>query len=212
MPQKCSGLLFDHLIGSRAQRRRHVKAERLAGFEVGASATGRSEGLGRSRSLAPRFFHECLGLLGCGDGQFAWVEETDLSEYTGLIPIDMLVPKLQRLRNQPGKKLSRHILQLEERLGVRLLNRSSRRFSVTEIGREFYDRCLATLVEAEAAEQMIAQVRAEPRGVVRMRCPIALIECRHQVLKVSEPHVAAQFADWRQHHPCALPRRGSQSR
>jgi len=72
-------------------------------------------------------------------------------------------------------KLSRRILQLEERLGVRLLNRSSRRFSVTEIGREFYDRCRAMLVEAEAAEQVIAQVRAEPRGVVRMSCPIALL-------------------------------------
>jgi DNA-binding transcriptional LysR family regulator len=72
-------------------------------------------------------------------------------------------------------KLSRRILQLEDRLGVRLLNRSSRRFSVTEIGREFYDRCLAMLVEAEAAEQVIAQVRAEPRGVVRMSCPVGLL-------------------------------------
>ena len=50
---------------------------------------------------------------------------------------------------------------MEERLGVRLLNRSSRRFSVTEIGREFYDRCVAMLVEAEAAEQVIAH-RANP--------------------------------------------------
>src|SRR5262249_31463056 len=50
-----------------------------------------------------------------------------------------------------------------------------RRFSVTEIGRDFYDCCLAMLVEAEAAEQVIAQVRAEPRGVVRMSCPIALL-------------------------------------
>ena len=72
-------------------------------------------------------------------------------------------------------KLSRRILQLEERLGVRLLNRSSRRFSVTDIGRGFYDHCVAMLVEAEAAEQVIAQVRAEPRGVVRMSCPIALL-------------------------------------
>src|SRR4029077_1877454 len=51
-------------------------------------------------------------------------------------------------------RLRRRILQVEERLGVRLLNRSSRRFSVTEIGREFYDRCVAMLVEAEAAEQV----------------------------------------------------------
>ena len=72
-------------------------------------------------------------------------------------------------------KLSRRILLLEERLGVRLLNRSSRRFSVTEIGRDFYERCTAMLVEAEAAEQVIEQVRAEPRGVVRMSCPVALL-------------------------------------
>lgn len=72
-------------------------------------------------------------------------------------------------------RLSRRILLLEERLGVRLLNRSSRRFSVTEIGREFYERCVAMLVEAEAAEQIVAEVRAEPRGVVRMSCPTALL-------------------------------------
>jgi DNA-binding transcriptional LysR family regulator len=79
-------------------------------------------------------------------------------------------------------KLSRRILQVEERLGVRLLNRSSRRFSVTEIGREFYDRCVAMLVEAEAAEQVVAQVRAEPRGVVRMSCPVALLHSQFGAL------------------------------
>ena len=72
-------------------------------------------------------------------------------------------------------KLSRRILLLEERLGVRLLNRSSRHFSVTEIGREFYDRCVAMLVEAEAAEQVVAEVRHGPRGVVRVSCPTALL-------------------------------------
>lgn len=72
-------------------------------------------------------------------------------------------------------KLSRRILLLEERLGVRLLNRSSRRFSVTEIGREYYERCVAMLVEAEAAEHVVAELRAEPRGVVRMSCPSALL-------------------------------------
>ncbi len=72
-------------------------------------------------------------------------------------------------------RLSRRILMLEERLGVRLLNRSSRRFSVTEIGREFYNRCVAMLVEAEAAEHVVAEVRAEPRGVIRVSCPVALL-------------------------------------
>lgn len=72
-------------------------------------------------------------------------------------------------------KLSRRILLLEERLGVRLLNRSSRRFSITEIGRDYYDRCAAVMVEAEAAEQVVAQVRAEPRGIIRVSCPTALL-------------------------------------
>lgn len=80
-----------------------------------------------------------------------------------------------RATGMQKSKLSRRIQQLEDRLGVRLLNRSSRRFSVTEIGREYYDRCVAMLVEAEAADQVIAQVQAEPRGIVRVSCPVGLI-------------------------------------
>jgi len=81
----------------------------------------------------------------------------------------------ERATGLQKSKLSRRIQQLEDRLGVRLLSRSSRRFSVTEIGREYYDRCVAVLVEAEAADQVIAQVRSEPRGVIRVACPVALI-------------------------------------
>jgi len=79
-----------------------------------------------------------------------------------------------RATGMQKSKLSRRIQQLEERLGVRLLNRSSRRFSVTELGREYYERCVAMLVEAEAADQVIAQVQAEPRGIIRVSCPVAL--------------------------------------
>lgn len=58
---------------------------------------------------------------------------------------------------------------------MRLLSRSSRRFSVTEVGRAFYERCAAMLVEADAAEQIVAEVKSEPRGVVRMSCPSGLL-------------------------------------
>ncbi len=71
-----------------------------------------------------------------------------------------------RANHIQNSKLSRRIQQLEERLGVRLLNRSSRRFSVTEIGREYYDRCVAMLVEAEAADQVD---RASPLRAARHR-------------------------------------------
>src|SRR6516225_11758714 len=61
-----------------------------------ATAPGRAEGSARSRphALAPRFFNESLGLRSAGDGQLARVEETDLSEHAGLIPVDMLVGNL----------------------------------------------------------------------------------------------------------------------
>src|SRR3546814_1166081 len=91
-------------------------------------------------------------------------------------------------------KLSRRVLLLEEGLGVRLLNRSSRRFAVTEIGREFYERCVAMLIEAEAAEQVIAEVRAEPRGVVRLSCPTGRIgraSCRERVCQYVSISVGA---------------------
>ncbi len=72
-------------------------------------------------------------------------------------------------------KVSRRIGLLEDRLGVRLIQRSTRRFSVTEIGQEYYRRCVAMLVEAEAAQMVIDQSRAAPRGVVRLSCPTSLI-------------------------------------
>ena len=72
-------------------------------------------------------------------------------------------------------KVSRRVGLLEERLGVRLIQRSTRRFSVTEIGREYYRHCVAMLVEAEAAQAAVDQSRAEPRGVIRLSCPTGLI-------------------------------------
>ena len=72
-------------------------------------------------------------------------------------------------------KVSRRIGLLEDRLGVRLTQRSTRRFSVTEIGQEYYRRCVAMLIEAEGAQTVIDQSRAEPCGVVRLSCPTGLL-------------------------------------
>lgn len=78
----------------------------------------------------------------------------------------------------PKSRLSRRIAQLEERLGVRLIQRSTRRFAVTELGRTYYTHCKAMLVEAEAAQEAIERTRGDPCGVVRMTCPVALLDTR----------------------------------
>ncbi|WIW91095.1 LysR family transcriptional regulator (plasmid) [Sphingobium sp. V4] len=81
-----------------------------------------------------------------------------------------------RALREPKSKLSRRIAGLEERLGLRLIERSSRRFRVTDTGQAFYERCRAMLVEAEQAEALVMQARAEPHGRIRFSCPTGMIE------------------------------------
>jgi len=78
----------------------------------------------------------------------------------------------------PKSKLSRRVALLEERLGAQLLLRSTRSFAVTEVGRRYYEHCRAMLTEAEAAEEFVSLARAEPCGVIRMSCPVALLSAR----------------------------------
>lgn len=76
----------------------------------------------------------------------------------------------------PKSRLSKRIAQLEERLGVRLLQRTTRRFVVTEVGERFYGHCRAVLEEARAAQEAVEEVRSEPRGLVRVSCPVSLVQ------------------------------------
>jgi DNA-binding transcriptional LysR family regulator len=81
-----------------------------------------------------------------------------------------------RALREPKSKLSRRIAGLEERLGLRLIERSSRRFRVTETGQSFYERCRAMLAEAEQAEALVLQAQAEPHGRIRFSCPTGMLE------------------------------------
>jgi DNA-binding transcriptional LysR family regulator len=67
-------------------------------------------------------------------------------------------------------RLSRRVAALEQRLGVRLLQRSTRSLALTEAGQRFYDHCLAAVEGARVAYESIAELRREPAGTVRMSC------------------------------------------
>jgi DNA-binding transcriptional LysR family regulator len=73
-------------------------------------------------------------------------------------------------------KLSRRIAALETDLGVRLINRTTRRLSLTEAGKTFHRHCLALLDEAQAAKDAMSQVLASPQGLVRISCPTGLLQ------------------------------------
>ncbi len=73
-------------------------------------------------------------------------------------------------------KLSRHVSDLEKQLGVRLLQRTTRKVTVTEVGQTYYQHCAALEAEAIAAQEAIDRTRSEPQGTVRMSCPISLMK------------------------------------
>ena len=81
-----------------------------------------------------------------------------------------------RALDVPKSRLSRRVAALEARLGVRLLQRTTRRFAVTDIGEAFLRHCRAILVEAEAAEALAVEQAVAPRGTVHLSCPPALLQ------------------------------------
>jgi len=81
-----------------------------------------------------------------------------------------------RALDLPKSTVSRHILALETVLGARLIQRTTRTFAVTEIGQEFYAHAVATLIEAETAENVVRQRMADPSGTIRFSCSVALAQ------------------------------------
>tara|TARA_B100000700_G_scaffold175475_1_gene193815 strand:+ start:1301 stop:2206 length:906 start_codon:yes stop_codon:yes gene_type:complete len=75
----------------------------------------------------------------------------------------------------PKSKLSRRIAQLEDNLNAKLIYRSTRSFHLTEVGQKYLQHCRAMLVEAESAQEAIDSLRSEPRGIIKLTCPIALL-------------------------------------
>jgi DNA-binding transcriptional LysR family regulator len=69
--------------------------------------------------------------------------------------------------------VSKHVRTLEEQLGVRLLNRTTRRVSATEVGQNYYERCLRILSELEDADRAASDLQAAPRGLLRVTTSVS---------------------------------------
>ncbi|QDL56267.1 LysR substrate-binding domain-containing protein [Rhodoferax aquaticus] len=82
----------------------------------------------------------------------------------------------------PKSKLSRRVAELEARLGLRLLQRTTRKLSLTQVGEVYHRHCVAMRDEAAAAEQAVAEAQTEPRGLLRIACPVTLAQSTLGVL------------------------------
>ena len=74
----------------------------------------------------------------------------------------------------PKSTVSRKVSQLEERLDARLLQRTTRKLSLTEIGQAYYERCQRIVADIAAAEQLVDDLQATPRGRLKVTAPVDL--------------------------------------
>ncbi|WP_422419204.1 LysR substrate-binding domain-containing protein [Pseudomonas sp. GZD-222] len=93
-----------------------------------------------------------------------------------------------RLLGIPKSRLSRRIAELEDRLGARLLQRTTRQLKLTAVGERYLRHCQAMLLEAEMADEAVASMTSEPRGRLRVSCPVGLA---HTLL----PQVISRFLE-----------------
>ncbi len=73
-----------------------------------------------------------------------------------------------RRLNMSVTMVSNHVQALEDRLGARLLNRTTRKVSLTEVGKAYYDRCIQILADLEQADQVAGALQSTPRGTLRL--------------------------------------------
>ena len=88
-------------------------------------------------------------------------------------------------------RLSRRVAELERRLGVRLLQRSTRKLALTEAGARFHMLCAVAVEAANSAYEGIAELQAQPSGTVRMSCPVVM----------AQSHLASILPGYLAQHP-----------
>jgi DNA-binding transcriptional LysR family regulator len=81
-----------------------------------------------------------------------------------------------RALGMPKSKLSRRIAALEKSLETQLLQRSTRKLALTQMGEVYLRHCQAMIAEAQAAQEAIERAHAEPQGLVRLSCPNAMVQ------------------------------------
>ena len=98
---------------------------------------------------------------------------SDIVAFVRVVEAHSFVAAAQTLGMSPSA-ISKAVSRLEERLGARLLNRTTRSLSLTDLGTGFYDRCREALGQLDQAENEVSESRGVPRGKLRVDVPISL--------------------------------------
>lgn len=96
---------------------------------------------------------------------------TDMAVFAEVVAAGGFSAAANRL-NLSKSAVSRRVADLEERLGVRLLNRTTRRIGLTEVGRAYHERCLRILSDVEETERAVTNLQLLPRGTLKITAPV----------------------------------------
>lgn len=96
---------------------------------------------------------------------------TSMNVFVKAAELGSFASAAQALRLSP-QMVAKHIARLESRLGTTLINRTTRRQHLTDIGRSYYERCKIVLSEAEAADAIALNMKATPSGTLRVNAPV----------------------------------------
>ena len=102
---------------------------------------------------------------------------TSMSVFVKTVDLGSLTAAATALGLSP-QMVGKHVGFLEARLGAPLLRRTTRRQSLTDIGQAFYQRCRVILADMEAAEALVHDMSATPRGRLRVSAPVNFGACR----------------------------------
>ena len=98
---------------------------------------------------------------------------TSMTAFAAVVATGSFSGAAQRLKMSPAM-VTNHVRALEERLGARLLNRTTRKVSLTEAGRDYHERCIQILAQIEAADSRVAALTSAPRGTLRVNASTVL--------------------------------------
>lgn len=97
---------------------------------------------------------------------------TDIAVFAQVVDSGSFTAAAERL-SLSKSVVSKYVTRLEDHLGARLLNRTTRRLSLTEVGRVFYERSQRGLQEIEQAEAEVSRLQDKPRGTLRLNTPMS---------------------------------------
>lgn len=96
---------------------------------------------------------------------------TSMAVFVKAADLGSFAAAAKALRMSP-QMVAKHVVHLEDRLGTSLIHRTTRRQSLTDVGRAYYDRCRLILSEAEAAEELAQDMKTQPKGILRVNAPV----------------------------------------